>query len=497
MFRNNTLNTRRETTDIWQSQNPLLDEMELGVEIVLNADRKPLYYNIKLGNGISRWNSLSYFYKNLNEEDANEILDDFTINLATRKPVADRIPIYNDNNTLKSAAPMDSDDVARLEDFDGINADVVQLETDVSSLTDSFNTHIQSTTAHSATDTPTANKIAMYNNDSGLKSGKIATENNDVMRLLEFNNEVSDINSKISTLNGAYYVLDAYDFGKTLDETDPADILILNTYAIANTPNASSMDDVYNDTVIINEFDTSEFVYNKISELWVKYPNGYLTTATNDHLGVVKGTPVPTDPTEASNSKDISVRPDGTMYLIGESGKVDSVDGVIPNSNKDIELTIEMTRAEHDSYEDPPGSGKYPALAGKTVTLSDVYPSGCPFPVGSLYMSVDSRNPSEFWAGTTWSVWGSGRVPVGFDSTQTEFDTVEKTDGEKVHTLSTSEMPSHNHTLGNALSVGQSAPGFAGATIGQGITTISATGGGAAHNNLQPYIVCYMWKRDS
>jgi hypothetical protein len=496
MFRNNVLTTRRETTDTWKSQNPILDDMEPGIEVILDTDRKPSHYNIKLGNGSTRWNYLPYFYQNLNEEDTNEILDDFTINLATRKPVANRIPIYSDNNTLKSAAPLDSNDVARLEDFDGINSDIEQLETDVTNLTSSFNTHTASTTAHSATSIPTADKIAMYNSDSGLKSGKIATENNDVMRLLEFNNEIADINSKISTLNGAYYVLDAYNFGKELDETDPEDINLLNTYAIANTPGASSIDDLYNDTVVINEFDTSEFVYNKISELWVKYPNGYLTTATNDHLGVVKGTPVPTDPTEASNSKDISVRPDGTMYMIGDSGKIDTVDNIVPDSNKNIELTVEMTKAEHDALEDPIGSGKYPALAGKTVTLKDVYPSGCPFPIGYIFLSADSRNPSELWAGTTWSAWGSGRVPVGFDSTQDEFNTVEKTGGEKVHTLSVNEMPSHSHS-GGAVSSGQTAPGFAGATIGQGVTTIGYAGGGGAHNNLQPYIVCYMWKREN
>lgn len=39
-----------------------------------------------------------------------------------------------------------------------------------------------------------------------------------------------------------------------------------------------------------------------------------------------------------------------------------------------------------------------------------------------------------------------GRVPVGRDSTQTEFDTLGETGGAKTHTLTTSEMPSHNHT---------------------------------------------------
>jgi hypothetical protein len=65
-------------------------------------------------------------------------------------------------------------------------------------------------------------------------------------------------------------------------------------------------------------------VYNKISELWVKYPNGYLTIATNDHLGVVKGTPPPTDSTDESKNTFIQVFANGAMKLVGDRfGKVD------------------------------------------------------------------------------------------------------------------------------------------------------------------------------
>jgi hypothetical protein len=376
VFRNNVLTTRRETTDIWESKNIILDDMELGVEIILNQDRTVSHYNIKLGNGITQWNSLDYFYENLNEEDTNEILDDFTINLATRKPVANRIPIYDDDSGLKSGKePTEDEDVVRLKDLNGITIDVGQLEQDISDLTDSFDTHKTNTSAHGATATPTADKIAMYNSDSGLKSGKVPTENNDVIRFLEFNNEISDINSKISTLNGAYYVLDAYNFGKELDVTNPDDVIILNTYAIANTPDAGSMTDVYNDTVIVNEFDSAEYVYNKIAGVWVKYPNGYLTIATNDHLGVVKGTQPPADPADESRDTYVQVLADGAMKLVGDRlGKVNTVDSVAPGTDKDIELTVAMTKAEHDALEDPIGSGKYPSLAGKTVTLTDVYP---------------------------------------------------------------------------------------------------------------------------
>lgn len=87
-----------------------------------------------------------------------------------------------------------------------------------------------------------------------------------------------------------------------------------------------------------------------------------------------------------------------------------------------------------------------------------------------------------------------GRVPVGFDSGQTEFNNLGETGGEKTHTLSVTEMPSHNHELkggGSPISLvtGGSQYRFP-FTADGGMTqlTSDAAGGGAAHNNLQPYI---------
>lgn len=52
------------------------------------------------------------------------------------------------------------------------------------------------------------------------------------------------------------------------------------------------------------------------------------------------------------------------------------------------------------------------------------------YQVGSIYMSVNSTNPTNLFGGT-WVAWGAGRVPVGIDTSQTEFASVEKTGGEK------------------------------------------------------------------
>jgi len=127
------------------------------------------------------------------------------------------------------------------------------------------------------------------------------------------------------------------------------------------------------------------------------------------------------------------------------------------------------------------------------------------YPVGAIYMSVASVSPATLFGGT-WVPWGTGRVPVGIDTSDAAFDTVEKTGGAKTHTLSTAEMPTHNHggkiagtSNGDYMGLvggGQGGWGIASSTNNNIYRAgISNDGSGSAHNNLQPYIACYMWKR--
>ena len=130
------------------------------------------------------------------------------------------------------------------------------------------------------------------------------------------------------------------------------------------------------------------------------------------------------------------------------------------------------------------------------------------YPVGSIYISTLSTNPGTLWGVGTWTSFGAGRVLVGIDPSQSEFDTVEETGGEKTHTLTISEIPAHGHEIkggsaGAYLAPTTSGPndpsayGFADDLRASDRAYFSAqnTGGGQAHNNLQPYIVVYMWKR--
>lgn len=121
------------------------------------------------------------------------------------------------------------------------------------------------------------------------------------------------------------------------------------------------------------------------------------------------------------------------------------------------------------------------------------------YPIGSIYMSIDSTNPSSLFGGA-WEPWGTGKVPVGVDLNDTDFNTVEKIGGEKTHTLSLQEMPTHKHSFAFADDNGTAGiydtfqyNGWRQARLID--ATMDNTGGSQPHNNLQPYITCYMWKR--
>jgi hypothetical protein len=134
--------------------------------------------------------------------------------------------------------------------------------------------------------------------------------------------------------------------------------------------------------------------------------------------------------------------------------------------------------------------GVYPAanLAAMATLLDKIYPIGFVVTLGV------STNPNTLFGIGTWTAI-AGKVIVGLDSGQTEFDTLNETGGAKTHTLSTSEIPSHAHKYYHATggSGGASSPGGAGS--GNIWEDTDTTGGGGAHNNLQPYIVKYVWER--
>lgn len=184
-----------------------------------------------------------------------------------------------------------------------------------------------------------------------------------------------------------------------------------------------------------------------------------------------------------------------------------------------------------------------PSLSGTGTLVATVAAIQALYPVGSIYMNAaNSTNPGTLLGFGTWTAFGAGRVPVGFDSTNSLFDTAEETGGSYDATL-----PSHTHTYSgtssgqsntHSHSISVSDPGHAhsvniytntgaattlvgangsfvtttntnsattGITASAGTNnadhthtysgTTASSGTSATNANVQPYITVYMWKR--
>jgi hypothetical protein len=143
------------------------------------------------------------------------------------------------------------------------------------------------------------------------------------------------------------------------------------------------------------------------------------------------------------------------------------------------------------------------------------------YPVGSIYMNSSvTTNPATLLGFGTWTAFGAGRVPVGYDSGNALFDTLEETGGSAdaitvshTHTAtSTVTDPGHAHQMGakdsTANEGGDTATEFVknypnvtnptSSTVTTGITvatTNASTGSSGTNANYQPYITVAMWKR--
>ena len=141
------------------------------------------------------------------------------------------------------------------------------------------------------------------------------------------------------------------------------------------------------------------------------------------------------------------------------------------------------------------------------------------YPVGSVYTNASvSTNPGTLLGFGTWTAFGAGRVPVGFDSGNALFDSAEETGGSAnaivvshTHTA-TSTDSGHTHVIATpvrGLTSGGSS-GWQGTNTGDSYTSsasvtnttqatittsISTEGSSATNANYQPYITVYMWKR--
>lgn len=122
------------------------------------------------------------------------------------------------------------------------------------------------------------------------------------------------------------------------------------------------------------------------------------------------------------------------------------------------------------------------------------------YPVGSIYMSVNSANPQTLFGGTWVQIKDKFLLSAG-----TTYK-AGSTGGEATHTLSISEMPAHAHEMYSSNGGGDSTwTPNEGTYLVDSVSTVKTTwwaqlgmntaGGGAAHNNMPPYLTVYVWKR--
>jgi len=237
-------------------------------------------------------------------------------------------------------------------------------------------------------------------------------------------------------------------------------------------------------------------------------------------------------------------RDDGTIDRVSLAGNYLDINGGEVQGDVTIDGNLTMG-----------GDVKFTSSVGNSVSLKDIFKAV--YPVGSIYMSTSPTNPATMFGGS-WAEWGKGKVPVGVNTSESEFNTVEKTGGAKTHTLTEQQIPNHVHKYTSSDSVqgttitttafstlhtdqingtfgrlynsilnawtglkqswaynGLRQPPanpenigyYSGTDVAQQYSAshthglnksnqnTTAVGGSQAHNNLQPYVTCYMWKR--
>ena len=137
------------------------------------------------------------------------------------------------------------------------------------------------------------------------------------------------------------------------------------------------------------------------------------------------------------------------------------------------------------------------AISGGAIALTDVQSL---YPIGALYMSTNSTDPSSIFKFGTWE-----RIEDCFLLAAGTQYAAGSTGGEATHTLTIDELPSHSHQYkrhslnreDNDPVTGTDAYGVSNKTLDERMGTSEVTGGGQPHNNMPPYLAVYVWKRVS
>lgn len=133
------------------------------------------------------------------------------------------------------------------------------------------------------------------------------------------------------------------------------------------------------------------------------------------------------------------------------------------------------------------------------ITIPENYKITGVYPIGSLYFNINGVDPATYFGGY-WELYSQGRVLIGVDPNDPDFDEAGKSGGDYNVTLTTNQLPSHRHTITRITNAVKGSGTLARPVLSTetgfdwGLTTESI-GEDAAHNNQMPSITCYIWRR--
>lgn len=120
------------------------------------------------------------------------------------------------------------------------------------------------------------------------------------------------------------------------------------------------------------------------------------------------------------------------------------------------------------------------------------------FPINKVEVFFDAEDHSNF-LGFNWEMISQGKMPIGLNTSDTDFNLIGKIGGEKEVTLTVEQIPPHDHKDGKINDGITANNGSKSAVIvhksESGTIPTTKTGGGQPHNNMPPYIVMAFWRR--
>lgn len=183
----------------------------------------------------------------------------------------------------------------------------------------------------------------------------------------------------------------------------------------------------------------------------------------------------------------------GNRYTFYKTENQNIIEAINENLKDSLTGVNKANTIKDDTSINPQGSNVYKSI--KNILLDSIYP------IGSIYISVNPASPQNFLGGT-WTLFSEGKTIVGIDSKNTKFNNPRKTGGSETVKLTKEDLPEHSHFITMSVSTGAIQDTNSLTNIGiksesgpVNYASTSNVGFNAAHENMPPYIVVYMWER--